>query len=164
MIQRTVTTPSLTLDRLCAILGDLSREYPQAGPRLDHAAFIATFREVERGTIPSVWWVQSESDPNQTYMVTAGLLCCCQDFARRGKLVPCKHLLSVEIVQRAERIIAEQGDPTTQPIPYELTGFGDVTVKRADATICPVCSHAGVANHPDGLCLDCIGNELYGVA
>src|SRR3954453_5175200 len=116
---QTVATPatvsiasSVELATLRALVAALRTEYPQAGPRLDHAAFIATFRDVERGATPSTWWVQSETDPNQTYLVTAGERCCCQDFARRGTLTPCKHLLAVELFQRAERIEAEALTPT----------------------------------------------------
>src|SRR5713226_5871911 len=112
--------PTATLADLRALVDQLRTEYPQAGPRLDHAAFIATSRDVERGTSPGLWWVQSETDPNQTYMVTAGERCVCQDFARRGELTPCKHLLAVELHQRAERFEAEALDPTP-PLAWELT-------------------------------------------
>src|SRR5438477_11183077 len=103
------TTPAtrivadLTLGDLRAIVDKFRGEYPNSGARLDHAAFIATFREVERGANPGTWWVQSETDPNQTYLVTEGERCMCQDFARRGELTPCKHLLSVAILKRVER-------------------------------------------------------------
>jgi len=42
--------PATTLRDLRALVNQLRREHPNSGPRLDHAAFIATFREVERGT------------------------------------------------------------------------------------------------------------------
>jgi hypothetical protein len=121
----------ISLADLCAIADQLRTEHPNAGARLDHASFIATFREVERGTSPSTWWVQSETDPNQTYMVTAGQRCCCQDFARRGEQTWCKHLIAVAIVERAERLAVdrEQADgddlddigDVDQPIDWELT-------------------------------------------
>src|SRR4051812_24447315 len=113
--------PTTTLADLRAILGQLRSDHPNGGARLDHAAFIATFREVERGANPGTWWVQSETDPGQTYLVTEGQSCVCQDFARRGALTPCKHLLCVAILQRAERLEAEALDPTA-PIGWELTG------------------------------------------
>src|SRR3954470_17986708 len=89
--------PTTTLADLRALVDALRLEHPNSGPRVEHAAFLATFREVERGANPGTWWVQSETDPSQQYLVTAGQRCCCQDFARRGELTPCQHLLCVKI-------------------------------------------------------------------
>src|SRR3954447_11352093 len=91
--------PTTTLADLRAIVDALRTEHPNSGARLDHAAFIATFCEVERGANPGTWWVQSETDPNQTYLARAGRSCCCQAFARRGTMTPCKHLIAVELYQ-----------------------------------------------------------------
>jgi hypothetical protein len=163
----TSIVPDLTLADLRAIVDALRLEHPNAGPRLDHAAFIATFREVERGTSAGVWWVQSESDPNQTYMVTAGQRCVCQDFARRGELTWCKHLIAVAIVERAERLEAEALDPTA-PIPFELTPAAYAALDALGESVdlpaqCSRC-HAEEAStrHPDHLGARCLSAELFG--
>jgi hypothetical protein len=156
-----------TLADLRALVAQLRTEYPQAGPRLDHAAFIVTFRDVERGAGAGLWWVQSETDPNQTYMVTAGERCVCQDFARRGELTPCKHLLAVELHQRAERLEAEAQDPTA-PLAWELT---EAAIAALDALgehpdLAPQCARClaepAVAGHVDRLGQACISRELFG--
>jgi hypothetical protein len=113
--------PTTTLSDLRAIVEQLRAEHPNAGARLDHAAFIATFREVEQGANPGTWWVQSETDPAQQYMVTAGQRCVCQDFARRGELTWCKHLISLAIVERAERLSVDRDQLAALPIAWELT-------------------------------------------
>lgn len=142
--------PTTTLADLRAIVDQLGTEHPNAGGRLDHAAFIATFREVERGANAGTWWVQSETDPNQTYLVTEGQRCVCQDFARRGALTPCKHLLCVAILKRAERLEAERGTPAEtlidvdgEPIPYSITAEALAVLDEArqrDAARCPECN------------------------
>jgi hypothetical protein len=159
--------PVITIADLRAIVDQLRTEHPQAGPRLDHAAFIATIREVERGTSSGLWWVQSETDPNQTYMVIAGERCCCQDFARRGALTPCKHLLAVELHQRAERLEAEALDPTP-PLAWELTAAAiaalDALGEHPDlAPQCSRCqSEPALPSHRAGLGQACLRRELYG--
>jgi hypothetical protein len=158
------TTPNLTIHSLQAIVTDVRRAHPQAGTRLDHATFIVLCREVERGTSPGIWWVDSESDPTRSYMVIAGKACVCQDFARRGALTPCKHLLAVEIFERAERRAAELGDPTTEPIPYELTAMGCALFASPVGPTCPACGGEGLPNHPGQLCRVCISDELFGGA
>jgi hypothetical protein len=161
------TTANLTVDSLRAIVVDVRRRYPQAGMRLDHATFIVLCREVERGTSAGIWWIQSESDPNQTYMAMVGRqskYCCCQDFARRGALTPCKHLLAVEIFERAERRAAELGDPTTEPIPYEITAAGYALFASPAGPACPACGGEGLPDHPGQLCRVCISDELFGGA
>jgi hypothetical protein len=144
-----ITSPAqhstTTLGDLRALAADLRREHPQAGARVDHAAFLAIFRTVERGTSPSIWWVDSETDPTTSYLVTVTprtRCCTCQDFARRGELTPCKHLLSVEIVQRLERAEAERLDPTLAPIEYLLTPAALAALddqRQRDAARCPNC-------------------------
>lgn len=151
-----ITSPAqhttTTLADVRALAAALHREHPQAGNRVDHAAFLACFREVERGTSPVLWWVPSETDPAQQYMVLAGQHCTCQDCARRGALTPCKHLLAVAITQRLERLEAERLDPAFAPIAWELTGDAlaalDALDDRAalddqrqrDAARCPDCN------------------------
>jgi hypothetical protein len=164
----TAIVPDLTLADLRAIVDQLRTEHPNSGPRLDHAAFIATFREVERGTSPGLWWVQSETDPTQQYMVTAGERCVCQDFARRGALTPCKHLLCVEIVERAERRETDRDQLADLPICWEWTPEAEAALAALGETVdlarqCSRChAEAAILTHIDHLGADCLSAELFG--
>jgi hypothetical protein len=133
---QTTTAPStqssipatITVGDLQAILADLAERFPAAGPRLQHAAFIATFGRVERSTENS-WWVGSERDPNAEYLVLeAQGTCTCQDWQRHGSLSPCKHQLSTLVVQAAEHLDAERHDPTPDPDPEPPAGAAVVEV------------------------------------
>jgi hypothetical protein len=110
-----------TLATLRAAVDQLRTEYPNAGQRLEHAQFILIAREVEQGGRPGQWWVGSETDPSQQYLVLnrAGEApsCTCQDWARRGAQVGiCKHLAAVVLLERLERAEAAT-DPTPEPPP-----------------------------------------------
>jgi len=160
------TVPDVSLGTLRTLVADLRREHPHAGPRLDHAAFIATFRDVERGTSPGLWWVGSETDPSQQYLVRAGT-CTCQDFARRGEQTPCKHLLSVEIIQRLERLELDRDPRADTPIALELTDAAYALLaslgEPADLDLqCASChGEPALAAHRDRLGVGCIARELY---
>jgi predicted nucleic acid-binding Zn finger protein len=119
---------TITVDQLRTLVADLAREFPQAGQRVQHAAMIVLFRRCEQGEGRG-WWVQSERDDEVEYIVLDDQ-CTCQDYQRHGHLSPCKHQLSVKLVQQAERLHAQACDPTPttelvdvagEPIPYSLT-------------------------------------------
>jgi len=125
-------------------------QYPAAGQRVQHSAMIVLFRRCEQGEGRG-WWVQSEANDEQEYIVLDGR-CTCVDFARHGHLSPCKHQLSVKLAQRAERLHAEATDPTPapafevditgEPISYELTPQALAYLdehRQRQAACCPVC-------------------------
>jgi predicted nucleic acid-binding Zn finger protein len=144
--------PDVSLRTLRALIADLQGAYPQAGQRVDHAAFLVLARRVERSE-SGAWWVGSEADPTTEYAIVGGR-CTCQDFARRGQQHPCKHLLATMLYQRCERVEAEATDPSPavvveevtdiygQPIRYALTEQALAIVdeyRQRNAARCPGC-------------------------
>jgi hypothetical protein len=84
--------PDVSLRTLQALIADLAAQYPAAGPRVEHAAFILAFRQMERSA-SGTWYVESERERGVEYIVTGGQ-CNCQDFQRHGDVSPCKHQLA----------------------------------------------------------------------
>jgi hypothetical protein len=153
-----VTTPVISVDDLRLLVADLQREYPESGNRPEKAGQIFTYRPIERS--PSgAWYVGSESDPDAEYIV-AGHSCTCQDYKRRAQA--CKHLMSVVLYQRAERLEAEADIDADAPIDLWLTELALATLDgpRAIAT-CIRCSQPRSSVHGE-LCTDCIAEELFG--
>lgn len=114
--------PATTLEQLRALVDELRAEFPAAGQRLDHAATLVLSYTVERGTAPGLWWVDSETEPGQQYLVLrkAGepSSCTCQDWSRRGAQAGvCKHIAATVLIERGERAEAEATDPTPEPPP-----------------------------------------------
>ena len=159
--------PTTLLGAVYALLADLHTRYPEAGPRVEHGAFLALFGRCESDTATS-WWVGSERDPHAEYFVLPAYgTCTCQDHARHGHLSPCKHRLAVELHQRCERSEAEALDPSAA-IALELTDAAYVALDALGevpdvAPQCPRC-HAEPRSprHPDGLGAACVTRELYG--
>jgi hypothetical protein len=162
-----IIAPTATLGDLQAIMCELTREYPEAGARVEHGAFLALMGHAEPSG-PGAYWVLSERDEATQYFVLPLYgTCTCQDHARHGTLSPCKHALAIEIVRRLERIEAEALDPTT-PIGLELT---DAAYAALDALgevpgMPPQCRRCGqepmLRNYRDGLGARCVSAELFG--
>jgi hypothetical protein len=186
-----IVAPTATLGDLAAIMADLTREHPEAGARVQHAAFHAIMGHAESDT-GTGWWVASERDVRVQYLVLpAHQSCTCQDAARHGSLSPCKHLLCVETIARLERIEAGRTDPTPPPSPEHGVGCGctetpcrDTLDYAADAPgpywlteaayaalgelpdltpQCPRCgSESTILSHIDHLGAHCLSAELFG--
>src|SRR5688572_13969111 len=132
---------------------DLAREHPQAGRRVERAALIVLWDVVERGAAPGQYWVDSESEPDKQYLVLRKpgqpATCLCQDHQRHGSLTPCKHILSTLLLERAERLDADQSNPTLdavdvygEPIPFTLTPQAITLLdehRQRQAAKCPDC-------------------------
>ncbi len=108
------TVPTFGVNVLRATLADLQAQEPERGSRWHRAAMIVALRRIEPG-YTSGWYVESESEPGKEYWVLESLpgvwTCTCQDYQRRGG--PCKHAVSVMMLQECER--REQG-PEPPPI------------------------------------------------
>jgi predicted nucleic acid-binding Zn finger protein len=141
---------TISVAQLRALVADLEAQYPAAGQRVQHAAMIVLFRRCEQGEGRG-WWVQSERDDEQEYMVLDSQ-CTCADYQRHGHLSPCKHQLSVKLAQRAERLHADATDPTPaaelvdvagDPVPYTITEQGLAYLdewRQQQAARCPTCN------------------------
>src|SRR4051812_11909018 len=113
-----ILTPMVA--HLPAIVATLTTANPGAACRIARGAALVAAGAVER--VHNVWLVTSASTPNRAYGVIrlgALLTCDCPDYRERGG--PCKHGWATVIYQAAERLDAEQSDPTLQPIGYALT-------------------------------------------
>ena len=82
-------------------------------------------RRIQLGDSGRVWWVQSETDPTNEYMVVPVpdfdvWSCTCQDFQQRGG--PCKHALAVELLQACNE--RERG-PEPPPITFPQRAYAD---------------------------------------
>src|SRR3954468_18276758 len=102
---------------LPAIVTTLTAANPTAACRIARGAALVAAGAVER--VYNVWLVTSASTPNRAYgVVRLGVLltCDCPDYRERGG--PCKHCWAVVCFEAAERLDAEQSDPTCAPIPY----------------------------------------------
>jgi hypothetical protein len=112
------TAPAFSLATLRTVLAEMTAEHPERACRLQRGAYLVAFRVIERAETPGCWWVQSETDDTQQYFVVdvggGRFTCRCPDAERRGH--PCKHSLAVMLYQRAERLDAEQNDPTNNVI------------------------------------------------
>ena len=95
-------------------------------------------------------------------------MCCCQDFARRGELTWCKHLLCVAIIERLERLEADREQLADAPIDLELTPEAyaalDALGEPADLPLqCHRChAEPSLPSHRDHLGAACIARELFG--
>src|SRR4051812_28939502 len=118
--------PAFTIAHLRTAYATMIAAHPEQDRRLQRALAIVVAAEIERFiSRGDAWQVQSLSDPDTYYVVTTLdrlLICSCPDAANRG--LPCKHTLAIDLYRRAERLDAEEADPTQQPIGYALTGRG----------------------------------------
>jgi hypothetical protein len=130
------SAPTFSLATLREVLAAMEAAHPGRAARLVHAANLVAVRRIQLGESGRVWWVQSECDATQEYMVVPvpefGIMTCtCQDFQRRGG--PCKHALAVQMLQACEAREHEPPPPipfptcltdVDVPIPYEFTPLG----------------------------------------
>ena len=123
----TTPAPSLSLSTLRAVLAELE---PLHGQRAVRAANIAACRAIVPGESGKAWYVQSETDPGQDYIVCHARdfdlwSCGCKDWERRGaSLGACKHILAVKIVRECEQ--RERGDtPPPTPLALPTRCYGD---------------------------------------
>lgn len=98
------------------------------------AAHILATRTVEpAGEDGRSWWVASERDPGQHYLVlTAGRgvwPCTCWDWERRHDW--CKHGLAVALLRRCTERAAPPVD-VDAPIPFALTAKGVATTREPE--------------------------------
>ena len=118
--------PTFSIAHLRTAYAAMVAAHPEQDTRLQRALAIVVASDIEqfisRG---DAWQVQSLNDPDIYYVVTTLdrlLICSCPDAANRG--LPCKHTLAIDLYRRAERLDAEEADPTQQPIGYALTARG----------------------------------------
>ena len=146
--------PTFTIAHLRSAYATMRAAHPEQDHRLQRALAIVVACEIEpfisRG---DAWQVQSLSDPDTYYVVTTLdrlLICSCPDAANRG--LPCKHTLAIDLYRRAERLDAEEADPTQQPIGYALTGRGLVASTDPLAE-CAACGDDAIHHDgPEGQC------------
>jgi hypothetical protein len=119
---------TISVEALRQLVADLERDYPAAGQRVQHAAYIVLFRRCEQGEGRG-WWVQSERDDEAEYIVLDGQ-CTCQDYQRHGQLSPCRASSASSWPCRPSASTRRPNDPTPavelvdvagEPIPYDLT-------------------------------------------
>jgi hypothetical protein len=110
--------PAFSLATLRAVLAELE---PIHGQRAVRAANIVACRAIKPSRASKMWYVQSETDPTNDYIVCNALAdrwsCSCQDWARRQPAA-CKHILAVTILQDCE---ARERGPEPPPIPLPFT-------------------------------------------
>jgi len=63
-----IVAPRATLGDLAASVAELPPRYPEAGPRVQHGAFLALMGHAELST-PRAWWMTSERDATIQYLV-----------------------------------------------------------------------------------------------
>src|SRR3954462_10566073 len=104
-------TPATIVAHLPAIVAALTAAHPGAACRITRGAARVAAGAVER--VHPVYLVTSASTPDRAYGVIrlgALLTCDCPDYRERGG--PCKHGWAVVCFESAERLDAEQRDPT----------------------------------------------------
>src|SRR5919199_4596599 len=112
------SAPAFSLATLREVLAAMEAAHPERASRLVRAANIVAIRRIQLGDSGKVYWVQSECDATQEYMVVPvpefGIMTCtCKDFhQRRG---PCKHALAVQMFQASE---ASERGPEPPPIAF----------------------------------------------
>src|SRR4051794_21595753 len=109
--------------QLPAIIAALTAAHPGAACRITCGAALVDAGAVER--VYNVYLVTSASAPDRAYGVIrlgALLTCDCPDYANRGG--PCKHGWAVVCFEAAERLDADQHDPTAGAVvPFPLSAF-----------------------------------------
>jgi SWIM zinc finger len=116
-------TLSRMVTHLPAIVTTLTAAHPASACRIERGAALVAAGAVER--VYNVYLVTSASTPDRAYgVIRLGTLltCDCPDYRERGG--PCKHGWAVVCFEAAERLDAEEHDPTLQPIGYTLTARG----------------------------------------
>src|SRR3954452_17683842 len=78
------SAPTFSLATLREVLAAMEAAHPERAGRLVHAANIVAIRRIQLGDSGKVWWVQSECDATQEYMVVPVpefnlMTCTCQD-------------------------------------------------------------------------------------
>ncbi len=91
----------MQVETIRALIARGTARHPELASRLEHAAFIALFRQVAP-ELDGSWTVGSEHDPAKTYRVhlDAASFCSCQDSQHRPGQ-ECKHSLAAVMVARA---------------------------------------------------------------
>src|SRR4051794_32376746 len=116
-------TLSRMVTHLPAIVTTLTAANPAAACRIQRGAALVAAGAVER--VHNIYLVTSASTPDRAYGVIrlgALLTCDCEDFRQRGG--PCKHCWAVVCFEAAERLDAEQHDPTAGAVvPFPLSAF-----------------------------------------
>src|SRR4051794_36817999 len=111
---------TLIVAHLPAIVTTLTVAYPGAAERIARGAALVAAGAVER--VYNVHLVTSASTPDRAYgVIRLGplLTCDCPDFRGRGAV--CKHGWAVVCFQAAERLDAEQRDPSPSAVlPFPL--------------------------------------------
>src|SRR4051812_47806413 len=117
------TTLDPIVAHLPAVVTTLNAAHPGAACRIERGAALVAAGAVER--VYNVWLVTSASTPNRAYGVIrlgALLTCDCEDYRQRGG--PCKHGWAVVCFEAAERLDAEQRDPTAGDVlPFPTPAF-----------------------------------------
>ncbi|HEY7066385.1 MAG TPA: hypothetical protein VII06_33235 [Chloroflexota bacterium] len=126
--QAQVSTPSVSLETLRAVLADQTKANPDQASRLFRAATIVALRNIEQ--TPGGYLVESERDPGSYYLVTQdgmGVRCICVDYRNRGGLA-CKHILAVNLLKNLATLPPDNVTPMPartladdEPIPFVLT-------------------------------------------
>jgi hypothetical protein len=144
-------TLSRMVTHLPAIVTTLTAANHGAACRIARGGGLVAAGAVER--VYNVFLVTSASTPDRAYAVMrigALVTCDCPDYRERGG--PCKHGWAVVCFEAAERLDAEESDPTLQPIAYALTGRG-LAASTHPLTECAQCDHDAVYhNGASGAC------------
>src|SRR5947207_1668954 len=111
------SAPAISLATLRAVLAGMDAAHPARASRLVRAANIVAIRQIQQ-TARGNYWVQSECDPANEYMVVllpelSVWTCTCRDFQQRGG--PCKHALAVQMLQACE---ARERGPEPPPLAH----------------------------------------------
>jgi hypothetical protein len=111
---------------LDAALLTLATAHPEARARLDRAAQLVA-AEAVTPIYGLGYLVASQSEPGRSYwvqLVDGRWTCECEDFRQRGG--PCKHAWATILFATAERLDAEQGDPTGAPVAFPTPAYSAV--------------------------------------
>jgi hypothetical protein len=155
------SAPSFAVATLAQVLAEIETAHPEYGQRPIHAAAIVVGRKIEAGESGRAWYVQSETDPAQDYLVgcAAGFdlwSCSCKDWQQRGGTVGvCKHTLAVQMLAECER--RERG-PEPPPVPFPVRAYADDS--RFELTVQGAAYLAALdAAAPRTRCLCCTGTR-----
>ncbi|HLH23290.1 MAG TPA: SWIM zinc finger family protein [Chloroflexota bacterium] len=129
------TTARITLDTLKAMLAKGQAAHPDLAGRMDKAARILATRTVEpTGDDGRSWWVASETQAEQFYLVIitphGAWPCTCKDFERRHDW--CKHSLAVALLRRCQEHQEHPEPDPDAPIPYTLTALGEAAARAPE--------------------------------
>jgi hypothetical protein len=106
MTTRELTTATVSVAELRAVVGIAVERHPDSRSRIEKAAAIVLLRTITPDpTFLCCFEVESESQPGTFYSVDAGVgACSCPDHQKRG--VRCGHLWSVKLLEALARLQA----------------------------------------------------------